>query len=189
MLLKSNSFNNLNSKPRVKLVDEVVPPPKKGGNEHTSKNMEMPARVTGKSTLFKSSSLGRSNATESKVKMLSPKSATTQDLKGSRHLKESGAFDRKFPSRIDRPVASSVVSSPKGDQKLTPHAESSKASAMNNNRELKVNQDGKSCALPRSMSNISRKSLEPQVSSGVISIGNILFLLSFYLFIGGWGEG
>ncbi|KAL5182112.1 Bromodomain adjacent to zinc finger domain protein 1A [Glycine soja] len=165
MLLKSNSFNNLNSKPRVKLVDEVVPPPKKGGNEHTSKNMEMPARVTGKSTLFKSSSLGRSNATESKVKMLSPKSATTQDLKGSRHLKESGAFDRKFPSRIDRPVASLVVSTPKGDQKLTPHAESSKASAMNNNRELKVNQDGKSCALPRSMSNISRKSLEPQVSS------------------------
>ncbi|KAG4386225.1 hypothetical protein AAZX31_11G008600 [Glycine max] len=165
MLLKSNSFNNLNSKPRVKLVDEVVPQKQKGGNEHTSKNMEMPARVTGKSTLFKSSSLGRSNATESKVKMLSPKSATTQDLKGSRHLKESGAFDRKFPSRIDRPVASSVVSSPKGDQKLTPHAESNKASAMNNNRELKVNQDGKSSALSRSMSNISRKSLEPQVSS------------------------
>ncbi|XP_020230062.1 uncharacterized protein LOC109810880 isoform X2 [Cajanus cajan] len=165
MLLKSNSFNNLNSKPRVKLVEEVVPPKPKGGNEHTSKNMDMPARMTGKSTLFKSSSLGRSNASESKVKMLSPKSATTQDLKGSRHSKESGVFDRKFPSRVDRPVASTVVSTPKGDQKLTPRAETSKPSTMNNNRELKVNQDGKSSTLSRSMSNISRKSLEPQVSS------------------------
>ncbi|TKY71134.1 Bromodomain adjacent to zinc finger domain protein 1A [Spatholobus suberectus] len=165
ILLKSNSFNNLNSKPRVKLVDEVVPSKSKGANEHTSKNLEIPARMTGKSTLFKSSSLGRSNATESKVRMLSPKSATTQDLKGSRHLKESGAFDRKFLSRIDRPVASSVVSTPKGDQKLTPRAETTKPSAVNNNRELKVNQDGKSSSLPRSMSNISRKSLEPQVSS------------------------
>ncbi|KAK7405940.1 hypothetical protein VNO78_07552 [Psophocarpus tetragonolobus] len=164
-LLKSSSFNNINSKPRVKLVDEVVPQKSKGGSEHTSKNVEMPSRITGKSTLFKSSSLGRSNAAESKVKMLSPKSVTTQDSKGSRHLKESGAFDRKFPSRIDRPVASSVVSTPKGDQKLTPRAEISKPSAMNNNRELKVNQDGKSSALSRSMSNISRKSLEPQVSS------------------------
>ncbi|KAL9327883.1 hypothetical protein ACSQ67_002886 [Phaseolus vulgaris] len=116
-LLKSNSFNNVNSKPRVKLVDEVVPPKSKG------------------------------------------------DLKGSRHLKESGALDRKFPSRIDRPVVSSVVSSPKGDQRLTPRAESSKPSAMNNNREVKVIQDGKASALSRSMSSINRKSLEPQIIS------------------------
>ncbi|KAJ1391204.1 Zinc finger, FYVE/PHD-type [Sesbania bispinosa] len=165
ILLKSNSSNNLNSKPRVKLVDEVVPPKLKGGNEHTSKNVETPARMMNKSTLFKSSSLGRSSATESKVKMLSPKSTTSQELKGSRHLKESGALDRKFLSRIDRPVASSVVSTPKGDQKLTPRGETTKPSAVNNNRELKVNQDGKSSALLKSMGNISRKSLEPQVSS------------------------
>ncbi|KAK7308008.1 hypothetical protein VNO77_41556 [Canavalia gladiata] len=165
VLLKSNSFNTLNSKPRVKLVDEVVPPKPKGGNEHTSKNMEMPARMTSKSTLFKSSSLGRSNAAESKVKMLSPKSATTQELRGSSHLKESGAFDRKHLSRNDRPIASSVISTPKGDQKLTPRGETTKASAVNSNRELKVNQDGKFNALSKSMSNISRKNLEPQVSS------------------------
>ncbi|CAJ1926292.1 unnamed protein product [Sphenostylis stenocarpa] len=177
MLMKSNSFNNINSKPRVKLVDEVVPQKLKGGHEHASKNMEIPARMTGKSTLFKSSSLGRTNATESKVKMLSPKAATTQDLKGSRHLKDSGAFDRKIPSRIDRSVVSSVVSTPKGDQRLTPRAESSKPSSLNNNRELKANQDGKSSALSRSMSNINRKSLEPQVISGVISIPAIVFSL------------
>jgi len=146
--------------------------------------MEMPARMTGKSTLFKSQSLGRTNATESKVKMLSPKSAAMQDLKGSRHLKESGALDRKFPSRIDRPVVSSVVSSPKGDQRLTPRAESSKPSAMNNNREVKVIQDGKASALSRSMSSINRKSLEPQIISGVISIPAIVFTFFF-----GEGEG
>lgn len=171
---KSNSSNNLNSKPRVKPVDEVFPPRLKGVNEHTSKNVETPARMTSKSTLFKSSSLGRSSATESKVKMLSPKSATVQELKGSRHLKESGAFDRKFLSRNDRPVASSVVSTPKGDQKLTPRGETIKPSAVNN-RELKVNQDGKLSASSKLMNNTSRKSLEPHISSGVISIGSILF--------------
>ncbi|XP_058778455.1 uncharacterized protein LOC131652572 isoform X2 [Vicia villosa] len=162
MLLKSNSSNNLNSKPRVKNVDEIFPPRPKGGSEQTSKNMEPSPRITSRSTLFKSSSLGRSSAIESKVKMLSPKSATTQDLKGSRHLKESGAFDRKYLSRNDRHVASSAVSTPKGDQKLTPRGEAIIKPSAANNRELKINQDGKSNAPSKSMNNISRKSLEPQ---------------------------
>ncbi|XP_058778431.1 uncharacterized protein LOC131652556 isoform X2 [Vicia villosa] len=162
MLLKSNSSNNLNSKPRVKNVDEIFPPRPKGGSEQTSKNMEPSPRITSRSTLFKSASLGRSSAIESKVKMLSPKSATTQDLKGSRHLKESGAFDRKYLSRNDRHVASSAVSTPKGDQKLTPRGEAIIKPSAANNRELKINQDGKSNVPSKSMNNISRKSLEPQ---------------------------
>ncbi|XP_061354417.1 protein PARALOG OF AIPP2-like isoform X2 [Gastrolobium bilobum] len=162
MLLKSKSFN-INSKPKVKLVDEVVPRKLKGVNEKTSKNMETPARMTSKSTLFKSSSLGRSSATEPKVKMLSPKSATASELKGSRHLKESGSFDRKFPSRNDRPVASSVLFTPKGDQRLTPRGDTPKPSTVINSRELKVNHDGKLSA--KSTSNISRKSLDRQDSS------------------------
>ena len=180
-LLKSNSFNNFNPKPKVKPVDEV-PQKKKGGGEHTSKNIETPARMISKSMSFKSSNLSRSSATESKVKMLTSKSGTTQDLKGSRLAKESGASDRKFLSRIDRPVvcstmASSVVSTSKGDQKLAPRGETGKPSAVNNDREFKVNQDGRLNSLSKSMNNISRKSLEPQVNSGVISIRNILFLL------------
>ncbi|CAL5208500.1 unnamed protein product [Lathyrus oleraceus] len=162
MLLKSNSSNNLNSKPRVKIVDEIFPPRPKGGSEQTSKNVEPSPRITSRSTLFKSSSLGRSSAIESKVKMLSPKSATTQDLKGSRHLKESGALDRKYLSRNDRHVASSAVSTPKGDQKLTPRGEAIIKPSAVNNRELKINQDGKLNAPSKSMNNISRKSLEPQ---------------------------
>ncbi|MED6183265.1 hypothetical protein PIB30_036345 [Stylosanthes scabra] len=168
-LSKCSSFNNLNSKPRVKIVDDVPQKPKWAA-EQSSKNMEMPARMTGKSTLFKSSSMGRSSATAPKVKMLSPKCATAQESKGPKHLKESGAFDRKFPSRTDRPVVSSsiagsVVSTAKGDQKLTSRGETTKPSAVSNNRELKVNQDGKSNTSYKSMSNVSQKTLEPQVCS------------------------
>lgn len=164
MLLKSNSSNNLNSKPKVKIGDEVFPPRPKGGHEQTSKNMETTARMTSRSTLFKSSSLGRSSAIESKVKML-PKPATIQDLKGSRHFKELGSLDRKYLSRNDRPVASSVVSTPKGDQKLTPRGETVIKPSAVNNRESKINQDGKLSASSKSTNNISRKSLEPQGSS------------------------
>ncbi|KAK7258172.1 hypothetical protein RIF29_32675 [Crotalaria pallida] len=172
-LLKSNSFN-INSKPRVKLVDELVPQKQKGSVEHASKNMETPARMVKKSMSFISSNLGRSNSTEAKVKMLSPKSVTGQDLKGSRLAKESGAFDRKFPSRIDRPVVcstmtSSVVSTTKGEQKVTPRGEVAKLSAVNNNQEFKVNQDGKLSSSSKSMSNVSRKSLEALVSSEITS--------------------
>ncbi|KAL2329271.1 hypothetical protein Fmac_022698 [Flemingia macrophylla] len=167
-LLKSNSFNNFNSKPRVKLVDEVVPQKQKGGVDHISKNMETPARMISKSMSFKSSNLGRSSAIESKVKMLSSKPGTAQDLKVSRHAKESGSFDRKFLSKIDRPVigstmVSSVVSTSKDDQKSTPHDETAKPSTVNNNREIKVTQDAKLYSV--SKSNTSHKSPEPQVSS------------------------
>ncbi|KAL5098666.1 hypothetical protein RYX36_002993 [Vicia faba] len=172
MLLKSNSSNNLNSKPRVKIVDEIFPPRPKGGSEQTSKNVEPSPRMTSRSTLFKSSSLGRSSAIESKVKMLSPKSATTQDVKGSRHLKESGSFDRKYLSKNDRHVASSAVSAPKGDQKLTPRGEAIIKPSAVNNRELKINQDGKLNVPSKSMNIISRKSLEPQGSSERTSSSN-----------------
>ncbi|KAL5129678.1 Bromodomain adjacent to zinc finger domain protein 2B [Glycine soja] len=169
-LLKSNSFNNFNSKPRVKLVDEVIPQKQKGGVEHISKNMETPAGMISKSMSFKSSNLGRSIAVESKVKMMSSKPGTARDLKASRHTKDSASFDRKFLSKIDRPVicstmVSSVVSTSKGDQKLTPHGETAKPSTVNNNREFKVNQDGKLYSSSKSINNTSSKSPEPQVSS------------------------
>jgi len=174
-LLKSCSFNNFNSKSRVKLDDDV-PQKQKGGGEHVSKNTETPVRTIGKPMSFKSSNLGR--ATESKVKMLSPKSGTAQDLKGSSLAKESGVFDRKSLSRIDRPVvcstmASSVISTSKHNQKLTPRGETVKSLAINCNRDLKVNHDGKLSSLSKSVNNISNESPEPQVISGVNSIGSV----------------
>ncbi|XP_061352506.1 protein PARALOG OF AIPP2-like isoform X2 [Gastrolobium bilobum] len=168
-LLKSSSFNNFNSKPRVKPFDEVVPQKQKGGGEHTSRNMDSPAGMISKSVSFKSSNLGRSSATESKVKMLSSKSGTAHDLKGSRNGKESGAFDRKFLSRVDRPLGcstmASLVSTSKVDLNVTPRGETAKPSAVNNNRDFKVNQDGKLSSLSKSMSNISHRSPDPQVCS------------------------
>jgi len=151
--------------------------------------METPAGMISKSMSFKSSNLGRSIAVESKVKMMSSKPGTARDLKASRHTKDSASFDRKFLSKIDRPVicstmVSSVVSTSKGDQKLTPHGETAKPSTVNNNREFKVNQDGKLYSSSKSINNTSSKSPEPQVSSGVtvISIGSILFLLYYFNF-------
>ncbi|KAK4253459.1 hypothetical protein QN277_010128 [Acacia crassicarpa] len=172
-LLKSNSFNALNSKPRVKPVDEVIPQKLKGSSENTSKNLETPARMIGKSMSFKSMNLGRSSTTASKVKPLSSKSIPAQDLKGTRLAKDSSAFDRKSLSRVDRSAACStmatpVVSTPKGDQKSTTLSETIKPSSVGNNRDLKVNQDGKLSTLSKSTSNVGRKGVEPQVCSGRI---------------------
>ncbi|XP_047155975.1 uncharacterized protein LOC124827039 isoform X2 [Vigna umbellata] len=169
-LLKSNSFNNFNSKPRIKLVNEVVPQKQKGGVEHISKNIETPAGMMSKSVSFKSSHLGRSNTNDSKVKSSFSKPGIVQDLKPLRHTKESGSLDMKFQPKIDRPVicsttVSSVVSTSKGDHKLAPHGETAKPYTVNNNREFKVNQDGKVHSLSKSMNNTGSRSPEPQVSS------------------------
>ncbi|KAK8463694.1 hypothetical protein PHAVU_011G017900 [Phaseolus vulgaris] len=168
-LLKSNSFNNFNSKPRIKLVDEVVPQKQKGGVEHISKNLEKPTGMISKSMSFKSSHLGRSNTNESKVKSSFSKHGIVQDSKALRHTKELGSLDKKFQPKIDRPVIHSTmvssVSTSKGDHKLAPLGETAKPYTVNNNREFKVNQDGKVYSLSKSMSNTGSRSPEPQVSS------------------------
>ncbi|XP_014522476.1 uncharacterized protein LOC106778980 isoform X2 [Vigna radiata var. radiata] len=168
--LKSNSFNNFNSKPRIKLVNEVVPQKQKGGVEHISKNIATPAGMMSKSVSFKSSHLGQSNTNDSKVKSSFSKPGIVQDLKPLRHTKESGSLDKKFQPKIDRPVicsttVSSVVSTSKGDHMLAPHGETAKPHTVNNNREFKVNQDGKVHSLSKSMNNTGSRSPEPQVSS------------------------
>jgi len=139
-----------------------------------------------KSMSFKSSHLGRSNTNESKVKSSFSKHGIVQDSKALRHTKELGSLDKKFQPKIDRPVIHSTmvssVSTSKGDHKLAPLGETAKPYTVNNNREFKVNQDGKVYSLSKSMSNTGSRSPEPQVSSGVsvISSGDILFLLYYW---------
>jgi hypothetical protein len=164
--LKCSSFNNFNSKSRVKLDDDVRQK-QKGGGEHVSKNMQTTGGTVGKSMSFKSSNLGRD--TVSKVKMLSPKSGTSQNLKGSSLAKESAVFDRKSLSRIDRPV----ISTSKRDQKFTPHGETVQPLVPNCNQEFKVNHDGKSSSLSKPVNSISNKIPEPQVISGMNSFGSV----------------
>ncbi|XP_059435246.1 uncharacterized protein LOC132168162 isoform X4 [Corylus avellana] len=170
-LLKSNSFSTLNSKPKVKLVDEVVLQKQKGGREYTSiDTKEGPARIISKSMSFKYANTGRTNAPESKVRMLSSKFTHLQDPKGLKQAKERGTFERKILSKLDRPLVSSAtgsttVSTPKVDQKLTSRGETSLPSFVSNNRESKVVQsDGKS-SLSKVTSSLGRKGVEVPVTS------------------------
>uniref|UniRef100_A0A2P2M0K8 Zinc finger PHD-type domain-containing protein n=1 Tax=Rhizophora mucronata TaxID=61149 RepID=A0A2P2M0K8_RHIMU len=170
-LLKSNSFNTLISKSKVRVVDEVRQKCK-GAGEITSLDVkEDPAKMMTKSVSFKSINSGCSNATESKIKMLSAKLSHVQDVKGLKQMKDRNAFERKNLSKLDRPPGSlattnSNVFTPKVDQKLTPRSENSLAFSASKNRELKtVHSDPKLGALSRSFSNIGRKAAEIPVTS------------------------
>uniref|UniRef100_A0A2N9HYY1 Zinc finger PHD-type domain-containing protein n=1 Tax=Fagus sylvatica TaxID=28930 RepID=A0A2N9HYY1_FAGSY len=169
--LKSNSFNTLSSKSKVKLVDDVVPQKQKAAREYTSLDMkEGPARMISKSMSFKSANSGRTNATESKVKMLSSKSTHVQDVKGLKQAKERGTFERKHLSKLERPVvnsttASSTVSTPKLDQKLTSRGETGLPSSISNNRESKVIQSDGKLSLSKVTSSLGRKGVEIPVTS------------------------
>ncbi|ONI25965.1 hypothetical protein PRUPE_2G329000 [Prunus persica] len=168
-LLKSNSFNTLTSKPRVKTVDDV-PQKQKGSKEHSSLDMkERVARMMGKSVSFKSANSGRSNVSESKVKMLSSKFSHVQDLKGLKQAKERSTIERKNLSKLDRPLASfpaasPIVSTPKIDP--ASRGETSLLSSVSNNRESKVVlPDGKLSTVTKSIGNLTRKGVEPQNAS------------------------
>ncbi|XP_062119700.1 protein PARALOG OF AIPP2-like isoform X2 [Humulus lupulus] len=175
-LLKSKSFSITNSKPKVRLVDEVVPEKLKGSKEHISLDTkERPGRLISKSMSFKSTNMGRSSAADSKVKMLSPRFVPPVDLKGSKQVRERPAFERKHLSRLDRPPVSSTTSStpstPKSDQ--ASRVESSLLSFASNNRDSKVHSEGKS-STSKLTGNLARKPVETPVSSvGVSSASGV----------------
>ncbi|KAG8649945.1 hypothetical protein MANES_08G161100v8 [Manihot esculenta] len=170
-LLKSNSFSALNSKPKVKLVDDV-PQKQKGTREGRSVDIkEGTARMISKSMSFRSMNPGRSNATDSKVKMLSSKFSQAQDLKVLRQVKEQNTAESKSLSKSDRPMGGSVITSsstsvPKVSQKLTPRGDSVSVSSTSNNKDSNTSQsDGKLGSLSRSTSSIARKGAETPVTS------------------------
>ncbi|XP_041013046.1 uncharacterized protein LOC121256342 isoform X2 [Juglans microcarpa x Juglans regia] len=169
-LFKSNSFNAFNSKPKVKLVDEV-PQKQKGAREHTSIDMkEGPARMISKSMSFKPANSGRTNASESKVKMLSSNFTHVQDLKGLKQAKERGPFERKNSCKLERPLigsttASSTVSTAKVDQKLGSRVETSLPSFISNHRDSKVVQSDGKLSLSKVTSSLGRKGVETPVTS------------------------
>ncbi|KAL5767551.1 hypothetical protein ACOSQ2_014334 [Xanthoceras sorbifolium] len=181
-LLKSNSFSTLNSKPKVKPVDEVVPQKHKGNREQTSFDMkEGHSRMMSKSMSFRSNP-GRSS--ESKFKMLSPRLSHVQDLKGMKQVKERNTFERKNLSKLDRPlagstVAGSAVSTPKVDQKLTSRNETTSPSCANNRESKVMKSEGKLSTLSKSNSNVGRKALEvPVAPVGALSTsGNSISLI------------
>ncbi|KAL7003832.1 hypothetical protein U1Q18_004975, partial [Sarracenia purpurea var. burkii] len=171
-LLKSNSFNSINAKPKVKLVDEVLQK-QKSAREPASLDMkECSARLIGKSMSFKSAIPGRLNPLESKVKMLSPNFSHGQDLKGLRQAKEWNLPERKNPFKWERPLVGSTtgntpVSMLKGDKKVSSYGESYLHPSVSNNSELKsVQADTKSSTLSKSTSHVARRGPEIPVPSG-----------------------
>ncbi|XP_057478874.1 uncharacterized protein LOC130766198 isoform X3 [Actinidia eriantha] len=163
-LLKSNSFNSTNAKPKVKLVDEVVLQKQKSARELASLDVKEGAiRSMGKSISFKSVNPSRLNPSESKVKMLSPKFSHVQDLKGLKPAKEWNLLEKKNSFKSERSVVSSAVGNTtvsmlKSDKKLASCGESYSPPSVSNNREPKgVQSDSKSSTLSKSTIHVARR--------------------------------
>ncbi|KAM7274005.1 hypothetical protein ACFE04_028669 [Oxalis oulophora] len=170
-LTKSNSFSASNSKSKLKLIDEVHPQKLRGTKELSLK--EVPTRMVGKSTSFKSST--SLNSSESKSKIVPSKSSLVQDLKGLRHTKDRNSFEKRPLSKLDRSLtcsamATSTVSSPRTNQRLTPRGETNSIFHTSNSRESRRS-DGKPSFFTKSNS-ISRKGVDHPASSVGASSAN-----------------
>ncbi|XP_038998135.1 uncharacterized protein LOC120123285 isoform X1 [Hibiscus syriacus] len=165
---KSNSFNSLNSKHKVKLVDEVILQKQKSYREYESlDSREEFGRMMDKSLSFKSTNSGKLNTEESKFKRLSSKHLHVQDQKGSKIDSEQISLERKSSSKLDH--SGSTVSIPKVDKKLTPRADLIFHSSASNYKETKAAQsDGKQSTLSKSTSNLDREGVESAVTSDVV---------------------
>ncbi|KAG8390517.1 hypothetical protein BUALT_Bualt01G0091600 [Buddleja alternifolia] len=166
---KSNSFNSLNSKPKVKLVDQVIIQRQKSSREHGSFRMkEGVARSIGKSMSFKSTS----SHAESKTKMLSPRLSYSQDMKITENTKQRSTSEQQRSSRTEHPsinsmISSSMSSTSRIDKRPASRAESSSLATSANHHELKhVRTDGKSAALSRSSSLAARRNADLSSSLG-----------------------
>ncbi|XP_043694690.1 uncharacterized protein LOC122645453 isoform X2 [Telopea speciosissima] len=151
-LLKSNSFSTSSAKPKVKLIQDDVPPKQKLAKEVAANDSKKDGivKTLGKSMSFKTTLTGRSNATEAKVKMLPSHLNRTGDLRGIKQAKERNLVERRSSFKLDRPLgcsptALSSVSNTKADQKTPSRAETMPShSSANNYRDLKaVQPDGK----------------------------------------------
>ncbi|CAI9785545.1 unnamed protein product [Fraxinus pennsylvanica] len=159
---KSHSFNFLNSKPKVKLVDQVAL--QRSVREPASVHLKEGAvKSIGKCMSFKSTNSGRS---ESKVKMISPRVTDVQDMK---QRKERSSFERKSSSKSERPLISSTMARPtistsNNEKKLGSLGGSS---SLAKRQETKAAQpDNKLKGLLKSSSLVARRSSDSPFSSG-----------------------
>ncbi|KAF8379092.1 hypothetical protein HHK36_028521 [Tetracentron sinense] len=173
-LIKAHSFNTLNSKPKVKLVEEDVPRKKKMATETAASDTKKEGlvRMIGKSMSFKTPSLRHSNATEPKVKMLSSNFSRAEELKGLKQVKERHSFERKSSFKSDRslvslPMAGSSESTPKTDKIITSRGESmSYVYSASNYHDMKtVQPDEESNISSKLTSHLAHKYSEFRISS------------------------
>lgn len=166
--LKSTSFNSLNMKPKVKLGDDFIPQKQRSVREPISLDKKGALRSIGKSMSFKhtNSSL---NSGESKVRMLSSKFPSVQDIKRSRHTNERKNSFSAERSSVSSPTSTSSSFTEQNDKKLAPYAEGTLLSSVRNQRDTKPRQsDSKAVSLLRSSSFAVRKGSEMPISSGTI---------------------
>ncbi|KAK9144503.1 hypothetical protein Sjap_004406 [Stephania japonica] len=127
-LLKSNSFN-MNSKPKVKLVDESVCQKQKLGRDRAGNDIKKDGviKTMNKSQSFRTAS-PRSTTTEAKVKLHSSGSSRTEDDKGLK-LSKKRSIERKSSLKSDRCLTSTSVglnsAVSKAEQKMTFRGENS----------------------------------------------------------------
>lgn len=132
--LKSNSFSSANSKPTIKVPDEGFQKQKQGVDAKDGQG-----KLMGKSMSFKG--LGRSNVSEPKVKMLSPKCTPVEEFKCQKQARDRISFERKSTIKLDHsfvgPTAANTAKRPfRGDDIST--------SCLSNNGDPKNAQtDGK----------------------------------------------
>ncbi|KAL3652092.1 hypothetical protein CASFOL_001773 [Castilleja foliolosa] len=166
-LSKSNSFNSLSSKPKVKLVDQVVVQRQKSAKDTSSfRHKECVVKSIDKSMSFKSTNAGRS---ESKVKRLSPRPSHIQDIRNTKHR---GPFERQQSFRTERlsinsTISATVCPTSRIDRRPASRGESSSLATIANHYEMKpVQTEGKLAALSRSSSLAARKTADFSSSSG-----------------------
>lgn len=152
---KSNSFGSSNLKASGKGSEEVVLKQKQG-----IEAKDGPGKLIGKSMSFKG--LGRSSLTEPKVKMLSPKCAPVQELKGQKQLRDRSAFERKNSIKSDHSSAANST-------KRLSRVDNISTLSVSNSRDYRNAQsDGKSTSLSKQVCHLTHKSPDAIGSSGEV---------------------
>ncbi|CAO2832288.1 unnamed protein product [Amaranthus hypochondriacus] len=156
-LMKSNSFNSSNLKASVRASEEVqkkrlAVDPKDG-----------PGKFIGKSMSFKG--LGRSSVIEPKVKMLSPKCAPAQDLKGQKPTRERSSFERKNTLKLDNTLS---VQTTANTMKRLSRVDSLSTLSVSSRDYKNAQSDGNSTSLSKQASHVTYKSPDTLGSLGEV---------------------
>ncbi|KAL8161856.1 hypothetical protein V2J09_013345 [Rumex salicifolius] len=100
---KSNSFGTSSFVPRVKMVVEIPQKHKQGVDVKDASSKILTKSMPSKG------SLSRSNTTESKVKMLSPKDSHILESRGLKQAKDRNVIERKNSIKLDHSSASHLA--------------------------------------------------------------------------------
>lgn len=166
--MKSNSFNSSNLKASVRASEEVqkkrlAVDPKDG-----------PGKFIGKSMSFKG--LGRSSVIEPKVKMLSPKCAPAQDLKGQKPTRERSSFERKNTLKLDNTLS---VQTTANTMKRLSRVDSLSTLSVSSRDYKNAQSDGNSTSLSKQASHVTYKSPDTLGSLGTLISCTSGFLFHF----------